>query len=250
MPDNLPGFNLKILIVEDNLSLALDLEMVVKDLGYHVIGNVDNSGDAFDLIYSNHPDLILMDIDIKGKLSGIDIAEKIKPLDIPVLFITSFAQESYYDKATLTNLIGYMVKPIDKFSLRSAIEMAFRRLSNKKDAPKDAVLPFKDALFFKKGGILHKVRFEQILFVKADGDYIEIFCSNKLTFISSLSISQMLNILHPEIFKKTHRSYIANLENVDAIDLKTNDLIISEYRIPVSRSQKPIILGHINSIKS
>jgi len=243
------NFSLNILIVEDNISLAIDLEMVVKDLGYNVIGNVDNSGDAFDLIYSDKPDLILMDIDIKGKLSGIGIAEKIKPLDIPVLFITSFAQDDYYDKANKTNLVGYMVKPVEKFSLRSAIEMAFKRLASDNKNQTDNILPFKDSLFFKKGGILHKVRFKEILFFKAEGDYLKAICTNDLTFITSNTISQMVNILHPESFQKTHRSYIANLDKVDAVDLKTNDLLIGDHRIPVSRSQRSNILDHMNAVK-
>ena len=66
-------FSLKILIVEDELSFALELQMLLEELNYNVLKHVDNSDEALKVIYENHPDLIFMDIDIKGDLSGIEI---------------------------------------------------------------------------------------------------------------------------------------------------------------------------------
>lgn len=67
---------LRILIVEDDLLLAIETESKLKKMGYEVIGIADNSATAFELIYADAPDVILMDIDIKGKMSGTQIGEK------------------------------------------------------------------------------------------------------------------------------------------------------------------------------
>ena len=95
---------LKILIVEDNISFALELEMILDEIGYQIIATVDNSAEALDIIFSKEPDLILMDIDIKGNLSGTQIGQKIKHLNIPIIFITSFDNKERYEDARQSNM--------------------------------------------------------------------------------------------------------------------------------------------------
>jgi len=83
----------KILIVEDNLTYAIQLEVMLFNLGNFVCLRTDNSIDALRLISQEKPHLILMDIDIKGALSGIEIGHKIKDFKIPILYISSFGNE-------------------------------------------------------------------------------------------------------------------------------------------------------------
>jgi len=109
--------NLSLLIVEDSISYAIELEQLSEEIGFDVLASVDNSADALDIIFSEAPDIILMDINIKGRLTGIDIAKKIIHLDIPVLYITSFSDEETYNKAQESNLIGYIVKPVVKLKI-------------------------------------------------------------------------------------------------------------------------------------
>ena len=115
---------LDVLIVEDNLSFALELEMLIQEIGYNIVGRVDNSDEALEIILNKQPDFILMDVDIKGNMTGIEIGDKIKHLDIPILFITSFGDDVHYQKAKQTLMVGYLVKPIDKFTLLTSIQLA------------------------------------------------------------------------------------------------------------------------------
>lgn len=247
-------FSLDILIVEDDTSLAVDLEMVLDDIGYNVIGSVDNSAEALEMILTNNPDLIIMDIDIKGKMTGIEVAEKIMHLNIPVLFITSFNDEEHFKAASKTNYIGYLIKPINKFTLRSTIETTFKNLA-KNEKPNEAVQPqqesflFKDSLFFKKRGILHKVQIPNILYVSSDDDYT-ITVTKEGEFISSLRLFEIENILkaYPS-FIKTHRSHIVNFSKINSIDPTKNVLRIGSIEIPISRSNRAKILEKINFLK-
>ena len=117
---------LNILIVEDNFSFGLELEILVKRLNHTVINIADNSGDALVEILDKKPDVILMDIDINGKLSGIQIAEKISHLKIPVIFITSFADNEHSEKATIIENTTYLTKPVDQFTLKGALDLLLK----------------------------------------------------------------------------------------------------------------------------
>ena len=121
---------IKILIVEDEMSIALELEMLVDELGYQLIGIIDNGEEALLAAKEKLPDLILMDIDIKGEYNGLTVAEKIKDLPIAILFITSFETQAMLQKAKSTNFVGYLTKPIRKVSIEGAIEAAIRLLNN------------------------------------------------------------------------------------------------------------------------
>lgn len=251
---------LSILIVEDDLSFALELDMLVREIGYNVVGRVDNSAEALETILTESPDMILMDIDIKGKLTGIEIAEKITHLDIPVLFITSFAQETYYNQAKKTNFIGYLVKPINKYSLRSSLEMAIRSISNnrKEDAnnmelQKDKseeteTFPLKEYLFFKKKGVFQKVKIQEILYLEANDDYCLIHTIAG-SFIASQRLSQMEDLLDNYSFMRIHRSYLVNLNAITSIDTSDNLVFFKEKQVPYSRSKKDLLLEQINLIK-
>lgn len=244
------AFSLDILIVEDDISLAIDLEMMINEMGYHLIGRVDNGAAALEIIHTSSPDLVLMDIDIKGDLTGIDIAEKIKHLDIPVLFITSFDDEQHFSKAAQTNYIGYLVKPVNKFTLRSTIELTFRQLaaSNVADEQQGA-FPFKESLFLKKKGIIYKININSILYVTANDDYT-MTMTERGEFISSLRLFEVEKILtNYPVFFKTHRSYIVNLAKIDSIDEDNNLLKIGKMKIPVSRRNRPLLMEHIRLLR-
>lgn len=242
-------FSLNILIVEDDISLALDVEMMIDEMGYNLVGRVDNSTEALEIIYTYQPDLILMDIDIKGSLTGIEVAHKIKPLDIPVLFITSFDDEEHFSRAIVTNYIGYLVKPVNKFTLRATIETAFKRLSEEaQEETQQSAFPFKDSLFFKKRGILHKIPIKSILYISADGDYT-ITVTEVGEFISSLRLFEIEKVLKNYSFIKIHRSHIVNLEKVNSIDPTNNVLRIGAREIPISRANRNLLLEKIHFLK-
>jgi len=241
--------SLTVLIVEDDLSFAIELDILVKEIGYKVLGRADNSEDALGIILSESPDLILMDNDINGQKTGIELAEQIKHLSTPILFITSFGQTEYYERAKQTNFIGYLVKPIDKLSLRSSIELAIQNLEQSRLMENNGTLSNSRNLYFKKKGIYIKVAIEDILFVQADDDYTLTF-TEKDSFTSSIRLNELEELLASDTtFLRIHRSYIVNLSKVNSVDPDNNKVYIGEHCIPFSRRTKSDLLKNMYLLK-
>lgn len=245
---------LSILIVEDNLSFALELEMLVEELHYRTIGRADNSGEALDLIFSKTPDLILMDIDIKGNLSGLEIGEKVAHLNIPVLYITGLADQSYEQAMKQQGTIGYLVKPIEKITLRTAINLAVEKafaMQNEKSAePSIATENFigRDYLFFKKKGAYHKVPFLEIAFVKSNDNYCEVHTTKMEVFTARIPISKMAEMLPGRSFFRTHRQFIIQTSLIEQINFQDNILTVNKKEIPVSRENRKELEAMIHKL--
>jgi signal transduction histidine kinase/DNA-binding response OmpR family regulator len=115
----------KILIVEDERVVAMDIQNRLKVLGYSVCGSASSGKDAVKKASELQPDLILMDIVLKGDLDGIDAAGQIRErFNIPVVYLTAFSDEKTLQRARLTGPYGYILKPFEDSELRSNIEIA------------------------------------------------------------------------------------------------------------------------------
>ena len=120
--------SLKILIVEDEAIIAEDIAATLKSNDYEVLGKAFTVHQALDMIYTRHPDLILLDISLKGDMDGIDIATIIRDkYKLPFIFITAFSDTITLERAKYTMPYGYIVKPFKDKDLLAAIEMAHYR---------------------------------------------------------------------------------------------------------------------------
>ena len=120
--------NIKILIVEDELLIAENLAMKLKKFGY-IIGDIVSSGKAaLEYIKSDKPDLILMDIAIKGSMDGIETAAKIGEIEkIPIVYLTAYADDKTLDRASQTNCYGYILKPFKDRELHATIKITLKK---------------------------------------------------------------------------------------------------------------------------
>ncbi|MGA7627124.1 MAG: response regulator [Methanoregula sp.] len=127
----------KILVVDDEALIAMRLEERLSSLGYTVVGMAASGEDAIDKARSTRPDLVLMDIVMPGRMNGIDSAKIISDeLDIPVVFITAYADDEIIKKAKSVRPYGYIVKPINELEIKAAIEVALFRKSEEQDLQK------------------------------------------------------------------------------------------------------------------
>ncbi|MDR3610008.1 MAG: response regulator [Ignavibacteriaceae bacterium] len=116
---------ISILIVEDEKIVAMDIAGSLKSEGYEVSGIVASGQEAIEQVEKNPPDLILMDIRIKGEIDGIQTAEIIQDQnDIPIVYLTAYADENTLSRAKITAPYGYIIKPFDKKTAHTMIEMA------------------------------------------------------------------------------------------------------------------------------
>jgi two-component system cell cycle sensor histidine kinase/response regulator CckA len=119
---------LKIVIVEDEGLIAADLESRLKSAGYQVPGTADSAQPALKLIRETSPDLVLMDIRLKGEQDGIQVADVVREqLDIPVVYLTAYEDRATLERATRTQAYGYIKKPIVSASLKGSIDMAIAK---------------------------------------------------------------------------------------------------------------------------
>lgn len=118
----------KVLIVEDENIVAMDLSRRLGKLSYHVIGMASNGKRALELVESKRPDIILMDIHIKGNRDGIEVADEINELyQIPIIFLTAYSEDSTLARARKTRPYGYLLKPFSERELHVAIQVALER---------------------------------------------------------------------------------------------------------------------------
>lgn len=118
----------RILIVEDEAVVAMDIRSQLERLGYEVVGTASTAGQGIEKARIAGPDLILMDIQLAGTRSGIDAAGLIRSeFRTPVVFLTAFADAGTLAKAKEVSPYGYIVKPFDEQDLKTAIEIALSR---------------------------------------------------------------------------------------------------------------------------
>lgn len=118
----------KILVVEDECVTALDISNMLKEMGYAVIAIADNGKKVIDEVKKKRPDLALLDIKLKGGFDGIKTAGILhNEYDIPVVFLTAFADGETVKRAIKTSPYGYIVKPVDELELYTTIEVALHK---------------------------------------------------------------------------------------------------------------------------
>ena len=119
----------KILIVEDESIVALDLQARLRRLGYHVIGTAATGDEAIKLADDGRPDLALMDIRLKGGMDGIEAAQHLRAkFNTPVIYLTAHADDATLQRAKTTAPFGYLTKPFEERELHSTLDMALYKI--------------------------------------------------------------------------------------------------------------------------
>ena len=118
----------KVLIVDDEVVVAEDIRRQLRSLGYTVVGVASSGADAIRLGGEHRPDLILMDIKLKGSMDGIEAARSIQErFDIPVIYLSAFSDDETLERARHTLPLAYLIKPFVSTDLRAAVELALFR---------------------------------------------------------------------------------------------------------------------------
>ena len=247
---------LNIFIVEDESIVAKDIQNSLTKLGYNVVGFANNGKDAIEKITELMPDLVLMDIMIKGPLTGIEVSEKIKEkMNVPVIFLTAYADEGTLSRAKITEPYGYILKPFKEIDLHSTIEMAVYKHQKDSALLKERDFLYslvenkdekaKDILFVKSNSRLVKVYLKDIYFVEALKDYVIIN-----TEFSRYTVHSTMKELDKKLgnveFVRVHRSFIARLDKIQSIDNQNVVLENEKKIIPVGGSYREELMHKLN----
>lgn len=118
----------RILVVEDEHIVAMGIKKMLKSLGYTVTGVASSGEDAISKAESTFPDVVLMDIMLKGDMDGVEAAREIRErFDVPVVYLTAYSDNKILERAKSTEPFGYIIKPFDEKDLYSSIEVALHR---------------------------------------------------------------------------------------------------------------------------
>ncbi|MEW6469238.1 MAG: response regulator [Bacteroidota bacterium] len=246
-----------ILITEDESIVAKDIQHSLKKLGYNVIGICSTGEDAIATVEEKRPDLILMDIMLKGEMSGIDAADQIRArFNIPVIFLTAYADESTLSKAKVTEPYGYIIKPFKEIDLHTSIEMALYKHNKNLDLKKERDFLYslvegkegaKDIIFVKSNQKLVKVHTKDIYYVEALKDYVVINTAHSRYTIHS-TMKDIEKKLPLNEFVRVHRSFIVRIDKIVAIDHASVVLEDDKRQIPVGGSYKDELAQKINQV--
>jgi DNA-binding LytR/AlgR family response regulator len=232
---------MKILIVEDETNYADTLEMFVDGLGYETVGIASQGKSAISLFNEHNPDLVLMDINLEGELTGIDVARIFQgQRPTPIIFITSFDDKETFGRAKQTGPYAYLIKPFEPETLQRSIELALQHAYADGEQVFDnqeEVLLATSCFFVKERSKLIKIRLEEILWVEVDDKYCMIHTKNK-KFALRQSLKDLAKKLDSTIFVQTHRSFIVNASEIEDIDLSLFVVRVNGTEVPLGRAHK------------
>ncbi|UXP32104.1 LytTR family transcriptional regulator DNA-binding domain-containing protein [Reichenbachiella agarivorans] len=236
-----------ILIVEDDSQIAESLSEILEILNHKVVGIAESYDQAVSFLEKDDIELVLLDIQIKGTKSGIDVAERIRAdFKVPFIFTTAFADKETIKKASTHSPYGYIVKPYGIKDINAGIEIAIENHKNFKSAKSSDEGVFnRESLFVKANSRIVRINIDDILYIEAKGDYA-IFKTLEKGYIVHTTFKNVENSLDPDQFVKVHRSYIVNVNKV--VDIEENNLLINEQVIPISRGQRGHLLSKLNPI--
>lgn len=209
---------INVLIVEDESIVAKDIQHSLKKLGYNVLGICSTGEDAIRSADELGPDIVLMDIMLKGSMNGVEAAAKIRETNnIPVIFLTAYADENTLSKAKVSEPFGYIIKPFKEIDLHTSIEMAIYKHEKENDLKKERDFlysivenkEFKDILFVKSNSKLVKVKTSDIFYVEALKDYVVVNTATTRYTIHS-TMKDIEKKLPASDFVRVHRSFIVH----------------------------------------
>ena len=245
-----------VLVVEDESIVSKDIQHSLKKLGYNIVGAASTGERAFELASSEKPDIILMDIMLKGDINGIETAQRVKEeLQIPVIYLTAYADESTLEKAKVTEPYGYIIKPFKEVDLHTSIEMALYKFSKEKEVLKARDLFYslienkesKGFIFVKSKSRLVKIKTADIYFVEALKDYVVINTMESRYTIHS-TMKDIIAKLEPDNFIRVHRSFIVRLDKIASIEYPNLHLENDKKIVPIGGSFKEELIKKLNLI--
>lgn len=247
---------INILVVEDESIVAKDIQNSLRKLGYNVPTTVSSGEEAVATAEETSPDLVLMDIMLKGEISGIEAADQIRNnFDIPVIYLTAYADESTLAKAKITEPYGYIIKPFKEIDLHTTIEMALYKHSKEAQIRKERDLYSSivldknstDSIFVKSNSRLVKVKLADIMYVEALKDYVIIHVVGAKYTVHS-TMKDMAKTLMEKDFIRVHRSYIVRIDKIAALDYPNLVMEDDKKLIPIGGSYKDELTSRLKFV--
>lgn len=246
------GTPVKIVIVEDEKIIAANISLQLSALGYEVTGIISRGEEALEHVKQNKPDIVLMDIQLKGELDGIETVRLMQQEhDIPVIYLTANADDAHFAKAKNTHPFAFISKPFKKLDLQRAIELTIthmqtEKIENSLEAIQSGVsFVLSDCIFVRHHEKMVKVIIKDILYIEAERNYCRIH-TNEKQYLLVTTLKDMDEKLPKKHFIRVHRSFIVNVSQIQ--EIATSHIVIGKKAIPVSKALKEELLNRLQTI--
>jgi DNA-binding LytR/AlgR family response regulator len=241
---------MNILIVEDEHIIVVQLQAVLKEFGYHVQAVASNYAEAVELLQSEPVDLVMLDINLQGHQTGIDVAEYILAnLKIPFIFLSGHHDMAIVNAALKTSPNAFLPKPFDKVTIYSAVKLALKNFREggkaetvTTDDTESTVI--KDALFIKEKHMFTKILLADLLYIRSDDNYLELHTTKK-KFTIRETLKNILAQLPQNTFFRAHKSFIINLNSITGINYI--HVMIGNIEIPITAENRNELLSRIKT---
>ena len=215
---------IKILVVEDEMIIAAKISMQLTSLGYEVTGILPRGEQAIQQVKENKPDIILLDINLKGQLDGIETAVQIQQFaQIPIIYLTANSDEATFNRAKPTKPYAFISKPFKQLDLQRAIELTISRMAesatgikNENTIGEEQPFILDDRIFVRYKEKMIKIMLADILYMEADRNYSRIF-TNSREYVLSITLKNIEEKMSLQLFMRIHRSYLIHMGNINKV---------------------------------
>ncbi len=244
----------RILIVEDDPSIAENIQEILELLDFVNIDIANSANQCIKTIKKNRPDLVFMDIKLKGDKDGIELGEIIHQMfDVPLVFVTSYSDPTIIERAKRINPAGFIVKPFNTNDIHAIVEIVLYNKRTKPTAEAVAVKavsesPFlvNDAVFIKADNAFERVQYDDIYYIEANGNMVTIFTKNR-DFHIRKSMKEIEDILPSTSFLRVQKSFIVHLGQIESFNTKEINLKQGSV-VQVGRQYYNSFLAKLNTI--
>lgn len=237
----------KVLIVEDELLTATHIAQILSDEGYDVLEPVIKGEHVPGIVTREHPDIIIMDIQLAGSLDGLETAKIISETsDVAIIFLTSNSDRTTFEKSKESSPYAFLSKPFKEEEILRTVDLVLNRHRSNVQNPNDKVSGLQDTyVFVTSKSRKIRLRVEDILYVKADRNYCTIFTDHQ-QHVLSLSLAAFERKIPGNILTRIHRSYLVNLALIDSLD--EHYVFFQKTAIPIGKSYRKILQSKIRTL--
>lgn len=247
-----------ILIVEDEVILALELCVRLEAEGYTIIGTATTGRQALALHKQQTADIVICDINLKGDWSGIETARQlVAHSPVPIIYLSALTDRMTLEQAKVTKPAAYLTKPVTTDSLRIAIEIALsnfayfgtsEKLAVREPVPipmvareGETILQVGDYIFIKQNYQFVRLHQAEVLYIEAEDKYTTIVTPAR-KFVLRLSLAVLLQRLADMALVRVHRSFAVNLSHVESFS--DYEVQVPGQTVPLGRVYKEEFLHH------
>ncbi|WP_163381109.1 LytR/AlgR family response regulator transcription factor [Cyclobacterium sp. SYSU L10401] len=235
----------KLMIIEDDMVLASDLAQRLQKSGYEVTGIKNNGAEAILHFQKFLPEILLVDIGLRGEMNGIETVEKIQENhEVKTIFLTGNDAEDYFDLAKKTHPFAFISKPFRFQELERTLALLIDQIQLKKEQVQPPTFN-EDSIFIRNQNKLVKIFYDDIFYMEAERNYAKIY-TKEHTVLVVCPLKVLANKLPTHRFIRIHRSFLVNIAKIEAVG--DSFLEINKKTLPISKPFKQDLLRKINTL--